>query len=100
MQKTFLKKQKNIFQTKVYEAVKKIPRGKTWTYQEVAQKIGHPRAWRLVGTVLSFNIDPNVPCHRVIRSDGKVGGYRSGEKNKIIRLKEEGVRIKDGKIVG
>ncbi len=78
------------FKTKVYNAVKKIPKGSVWTYKDVAKKIGHPLAFRAVGNVLNKNIDPKVPCHRVIRSDGKIGGYRDGSEFKRKRLREEG----------
>lgn len=61
------------------------------TYKEVAEKIGKPKSYRAVGTALSKNFDPNIPCHRVIRSDGKTGGYNRGAEMKVIRLKEEGV---------
>ncbi len=66
------------FSEKVYDVVRKISKGKTMTYGEVAKKIGSPKASRAVGTVLSKNYDPKIPCHRVIRSDGKMGGYNRG----------------------
>ena len=78
------------FQEKVYAIVKKIPKGKVLTYQEVARRAGKPMAYRAVGNILSKNIDPMVPCHRVIRSDGKIGGYRDGKVAKIKILKREG----------
>lgn len=81
------------FREKVLEAVKKIPRGETLTYQEVAQRAGSARAYRAVGNILNKNYDPAIPCHRVIRSDGKTGGYNRGEKAKIERLKEEKIRL-------
>ena len=78
------------FTQKVYDFVRKIPKGETVTYKEVAQKIGHPNASRAVGTVLSKNYDLKIPCHRVIRSDGKMGGYnRGGSKTKIKLLEHE-----------
>lgn len=79
------------FQKQVYQVVKKIPRGKVMTYKEVAEKIGKPRAYRAVGNALNKNIDPAVPCHRVIRSDGSMGGYRKGIKKKVKLLKNEKV---------
>lgn len=80
------------FTESVYDIVRKIPKGKYMTYKEVAQKIGRPHASRAVGTVLSKNFDTKIPCHRVIRSDGKLGGYnRGGVKRKAIILKQEGV---------
>ncbi len=79
------------FKQQVYKVVKKIPKGKVMTYKEVAEKIGKPNASRAVGTVLSKNFDPKIPCHRVIRSDGKIGNYnRGGMKGKIKILKLEG----------
>lgn len=82
------------FQEKIYTVVKKIPKGKVLTYKEVAKKIGHPKAFRAVGNILGKNTDPKVPCHRVIRSDGKIGGYRDGTLFKIKRLTEEGYLTK------
>lgn len=78
------------FKQKVYAVVKKIPKGKVLTYKEVARRAGKPKAYRAVGNILNKNIDSKVPCHRVIRSDGKIGGYRDGTLFKIKRLREEG----------
>jgi O-6-methylguanine DNA methyltransferase len=78
------------FKEKVYKLVKTIPKGKVLTYKDVAKKIGHPMAYRAVGNILNKNVDPKVPCHRVIRSDGKIGGYRDGNLFKVKRLREEG----------
>ncbi len=76
------------------EAVKKIPRGETRTYQDVAEMIGQHLACRAVGNALNKNRNPSVPCHRVIRSDGSLGGYgMGGAEQKRSRLKEEGVDI-------
>ncbi len=63
------------FQNEVIQVVKNIPRGKTMTYQDVAQKAGSPKAARAVGSIMAKNQDKNVPCHRVIRSDGSIGPY-------------------------
>lgn len=78
------------FKEKVYAVVKKIPKGKTMTYKAVAISAGYPRAARAVGTVLSQNYDPKIPCHRVIRADGGMGGYNRGLANKKRILKAEG----------
>ncbi|MDP3901330.1 MAG: MGMT family protein [bacterium] len=77
----------------MYEEVKKIPSGQTRTYKEIADLILHPYAFRAVGSALNKNTDSEVPCHRVVRSDGKIGGYRggSGEKERILR-KEGAIR--------
>ena len=61
------------------------------TYKEVAIKAGRPNAFRAVGNILAKNYDPNIPCHRVIKSDGKTGGYNRGRNNKAKMLKDEGV---------
>lgn len=80
------------FSKKVYEIVKKISRGKTLTYKEVAKLAGRPKAFRAVGNILSKNYDDNIPCHRVIRSDGKTGGYNRGKERKARILKEESLK--------
>lgn len=74
------------FKTAVYNVVREIPEGKTLTYKEVAVLAGSPRAYRAVGNVLTQNFDPSIPCHRVIRSDGQLGGYNRGAdlKKKIL----------------
>ncbi len=91
MQKEYLNKQMiTLFQKRVYKVVKKIPKGKILTYKEVARKIGNPKAYRAVGNVLNKNLDPLIPCHRVIKSNGKTGGYNRGVNMKIELLKEEG----------
>jgi methylated-DNA-[protein]-cysteine S-methyltransferase len=77
------------FKEKVFAVVRKIPAGKVMTYKEVAAQIGRPGASRAVGTALSTNFDPAIPCHRVIRSDGGMGGYNRGIKNKMAILKRE-----------
>ena len=77
------------FGERVYAVVKQIPKGKVMTYKEVAAKAGSPGAYRAVGNILNKNFDPKIPCHRVIRSDGKIGGYNRGEEAKIVILKKE-----------
>jgi len=78
------------FKEKVYKVVKKIPKGKTMSYKEVAEVAGFPKAWRAVGNVLNKNRNPKIPCHRVIKSNGTPGGYYLGTKKKIVLLKKEG----------
>jgi len=77
------------FKEKVFDVVRKIPKGTTLTYREVAEKAKSPNAFRAVGNILNTNYDPEIPCHRVIRSDGKTGGYNRGEDNKKKILKSE-----------
>ena len=81
------------FQEQVYRIVKEIPKGKVMTYREVAKAVGRPRACRAVGNALNKSASwrTDIPCHRVIRSDGSVGGYRKGIKKKIELLKHEKV---------
>jgi len=81
-----------IFKIKVFAIVRKIPKGKSLTYKQVAILAGGSRAYRAVGNILSSNSDfKNIPCHRVIRSDGKAGGYLFGTEKKYSLLKKEGV---------
>jgi O-6-methylguanine DNA methyltransferase len=72
----------------VYAVVAGIPRGQTRTYGEVAAAAGRPGAARVVGTIMSRNRHPHVPCHRVIRSDGTIGGYAFGGPSKKRELLE------------
>ncbi|MCI5108462.1 MAG: MGMT family protein [Candidatus Pacebacteria bacterium] len=76
------------FKERVFKVVRKIPAGKILTYKEVAEKAGSPRASRAVGNILNTNYDPEIPCHRVIRSDGKVGGYNRGSKLKAKKIQD------------
>ena len=88
------------FEEKVYAECKKIPKGKVRTYGEIAKKLKtSPRA---VGNALRKNpYAPKVPCHRVIKSDGSLGGFdgKMNNKKKEILLKKEGLKIKNGKII-
>lgn len=83
------------FQSKVYEIVSRIPEGSVLTYKQVAAQAGRPKAYRAVGNVLNMNYNPNIPCHRVIRSDGKLGGYNRGTCKKITILAKEGYPCKN-----
>lgn len=77
------------FSDKVYDVVREIKSGEVLTYKEVAKLAGNEKACRAVGNILNKNYDPQIPCHRVIRSDGKLGGYNRGVTKKIILLQEE-----------
>ncbi len=81
------------FHDRVLSVVKRIPCGATISYQEVARRAGNPHAYRAVGNILTKNYDRTVPCHRVIRSDGTVGGYNRGSRRKRERLEREGVSL-------
>jgi len=78
------------FITRVLKVVSHIPKGKVMTYKQVAKRAGNPKAYRAVGNILRGNYNPRIPCHRVIRSDGALGGYNRGVKKKIKILKKEG----------
>lgn len=87
------------FQASVLELVSKVPKGRVTTYKELARALGRPRAWRAVANALAKNPSPvKIPCHRVIRSDGKVGGYKLGETRKAELLMMEGIVIKKWKV--
>ena len=77
------------FSDRVRGVVAQIPRGETRTYREVANLAGSPRAFRAVGNILSKNYNPDIPCHRVVRSDGTLGGYNRGAGKKKELLREE-----------
>lgn len=82
------------FTETVKKIVSKIPKGSLMTYGEVARAAGNPKAARAVANIMAKNYDPNVPCHRVIRSDGGLGGYnRGGVNKKRAILKSEGVIV-------
>ena len=84
------------FQVKVWTYLKKIPRGSVRTYSQVAKGIGKPLAVRAVANAIGKNpFAPKIPCHRVIRSDGSLGGYsgKGGIKTKKLLLKREGITL-------
>ena len=88
------RKQTTPFQRRVYEAIIRIPKGQVRTYAEVARMIGKPRAARAVGQALKRNRwAPKIPCHRVVASDGTLGGYSGtgGPAAKRLLLRREGI---------
>jgi len=85
--------------TEVWNLIKKIPRGKVSTYGTIARALGKPLAARAVGNALNKNKDfAKIPCYRVVRSDGRVGGYALGERKKIEKLRGEKIKIVKGKV--
>lgn len=84
------------FKQKVYDVVSQIPRGKTLSYRQVAQRAGNKNAYRAVGNIMNKNRNPRVPCHRVIKSDGGLGGFNGGPRKKLELLKKEGYVYKKG----
>lgn len=88
-----------VFEKKVLKVIKKISNGRVATYKFVAKAVGRPRASRAIGNVLKKN--PyliKIPCHRVIRSNGQLGGYSLGSKKKLLILKKEGIKFKANKL--
>lgn len=82
------------FAEKVLKVVSKIPCEKVMTYAQVAKAAGRPKAYRAVGNILNKNPRPIVvPCHRVVKSSGEVGGYVGGARKKRKLLREEGVKV-------
>jgi methylated-DNA-[protein]-cysteine S-methyltransferase len=80
------------FKNRVLKIVSEIPKGKILSYKQIAELAGSPRAYRAVGNIMASNNNPNVPCHRVIKSDGSIGGYsgKDGVPGKIKILEKEG----------
>jgi methylated-DNA-[protein]-cysteine S-methyltransferase len=84
---------------KIYKKLLEVPKGKITTYGELAKAVGMKNGQRAVGKIMNKNPYPViVPCHRVVKSDGKVGGYAYGEEIKSNMLQKEGIEIKNGKI--
>jgi methylated-DNA-[protein]-cysteine S-methyltransferase len=84
---------------KLYELLKEIPKGKVTTYGELAKKL-KTKGFRAVGQIVGKNPNaPKVPCHRVVRSDGGLGGYAFGIEKKIQILASEGVKVSGGKVL-
>lgn len=95
-------KQDKSFNERCYNVLRKVPKGKVTTYKEIALAL-KSKGYRAVGNAMnknpySFISGGNVPCHRVVCSDGKVGGFAHGQKNKIEMLRKEGVEVVDGKV--
>ena len=85
---------------KVYRKLLQVPKGKVTTYGELAKTVGLQNGQRTIGMIMKNNPFPViVPCHRVVKSDGKIGGYAYGQRVKSRMLGEEGIKIKNGKII-
>ncbi len=90
---------KTSFSERVLRIVSKIPKGKLATYRQIAEALGKPKAARAVGNALNSNPHlMKIPCHRIVRSDGFVGGYALGAKRKIALLRRERIERKNGRI--
>jgi methylated-DNA-[protein]-cysteine S-methyltransferase len=87
------------FRDRVLKLVAMVPKGKVTTYKELARAMGRPRSYRAVANALAKNPHPiKIPCHRVVRSNGEVGGYKLGVRRKVKLLVQEGIKIENGKI--
>jgi methylated-DNA-[protein]-cysteine S-methyltransferase len=85
---------------KVYKKLLDVPKGKITTYSELSKAVGIKNGQRFIGNVMNKNPYPTIiPCHRVVKSDGSIGGYAYGEKVKTKMLTQEGVKIKNGKVI-
>jgi methylated-DNA-[protein]-cysteine S-methyltransferase len=85
---------------KIYKKLLEVPKGKITTYGELAKSVGLKNGQRVVGKIMNKNPFPVIiPCHRVIKSDGKIGGYAYGEEIKSNMLLKEGIQIRNGKIL-
>jgi methylated-DNA-[protein]-cysteine S-methyltransferase len=90
---------KRTFADRCYEALTRVPRGRVTTYRELALFLGS-RAYRAVGNAMHINpYAPQVPCHRVVRSDGAAGGFARGTGEKMKLLRAEGIQFSNGRIV-
>ncbi len=89
------------FEQRVFSLAKKIPKGRVSAYKILAEKLGGKsrKAYRAVGNALNKNHYKNVPCHRVVKSNGNIGGFNKGAKIKALLLKREGIKVKHGKVV-
>ncbi len=87
------------FQSRVWSACARIPHGRVSTYKAIARAL-HTRAFRAIGNALNASPGmPSVPCHRVVKADGKLGGFAHGARKKKELLEKEGVQVKGGRIV-
>lgn len=85
---------------KIYKKLLEVPKGKITTYGELAKAVGLKNGQRAVGKIMNKNPYPVIiPCHRVVKSDGKIGGYAYGQEIKSDMLTKEGIIIKNGKIL-
>ena len=88
------------FTDKCYELLAQIPPGRVTTYSEMARAAGNSKGARAVGNAMAKNPNaPQVPCHRVVKSDGSLGGYAFGLARKVELLALEGVQVENGKVV-
>jgi len=85
---------------KIYKKLLQVPKGQITTYGELAKAVGLKNGQRVVGKVMNKNPYPVIiPCHRVVMSTGKIGGYAFGKNIKTNMLNDEGIKIQNGKIV-
>jgi len=92
-------KKRRPFSENCYALLRRVPKGKVTTYKALAEALG-TKSYRAVGNAMNKNpYAPKVPCHRVVCSDGRIGGFAHGAKKKINLLKKEGIKISDARII-
>ena len=80
----------------VYILLSKIPSGKVSTYGDIARALGHPKAPRVIARIIANNPNPiSIPCHRVVKSNGEIGGFAYGEQRKREILEKEGIKFQN-----
>jgi len=85
---------------RVYKKLLKVPKGKVTTYKDLAESVGLKNGQRVIGRIMNQNPYPVIiPCHRVVKSDGNVGGYSHGQDVKTTLLSKEGIKIKNGRVL-
>ena len=88
------------FDERVWNLLRRIPKGTVTTYKQIAAAVGNPNAARAVGNACNRNPDaPKVPCHRVVKSSGELGGYAKGAARKAALLRSEGIIVKNNKVL-
>ncbi|MRN40421.1 MAG: methylated-DNA--[protein]-cysteine S-methyltransferase [Nitrosopumilales archaeon] len=86
----------SITEQDVYVLLSKIPPGKVSTYGDIAKALGHPKAARAIGRIIANNPNPiSIPCHRVVKSNGEIGGFAYGEQRKREILEKEGIKFQN-----
>lgn len=89
----------NKLEKRVYGELLKVPKGKVTTYGDLAKAAGIKNGQRVIGQIMNKNPFPVIiPCHRVVMSDGKIGGYFYGTNTKTKMLHDEGISVKNGKV--
>lgn len=88
------------FESSCYKLLKRVPKGRVTTYADLAAAVSADGGARAVGNAMNRNpFAPAVPCHRVVKSDGSIGGFAGGVRKKITLLSSEGVKVENGRVI-